>query len=221
MLKCTDIFAVVEKPTDQKGLTKEIKFAHEYVNTQDWVQCDYDYLHSKIEHEFSEKDKQVLKASMEELSQKKLNLVVEIGIARSNEWSSTYFLLNNKSDSTTYLGIDTNPVCKSFVDSWKKPNTHARVIDSSDSEAIYAEIRALGFEEIDLLIIDGNHSADQIYKDFRLADFVRKGGIILFHDTNYHPGPMLIFRCIDPAVYHSQLFYEGEEDWGVGILKKL
>lgn len=221
MLKCTDIYKIVESPSSLLGLTKELRFDSDHLNHLDWISGDFDYLHQKILHEFSEKDKEVLIRSMKELEKCKLELVVEIGIARSNVWSSTFFLLDNKADSLSYLGIDTNPVCKSFVDSWNKPNAHAKVIDSSNTDAIMQEIENLGFKEIDFLIIDGNHSADHIYKDFKLANFVRKGGIILFHDTNYHPGPKLLFECIDPLVYESNLYYVDEEDWGVGTLKKL
>jgi hypothetical protein len=221
MLKCTDVYKTVESTSTIVGLTKELRFASDQLNNLDWVSGDFDYLHQKIAHEFSEKNKEVLLQSMQDLQKEKLELVVEIGIARSNEWSSTYFLLNHKADSLSYLGIDMNPACKNFVDGWNKPNTHARVIDSSDTATIMQEVKNLGFEEIDLLIIDGNHSANHIYKDFVLTEFVRKGGIILFHDTNYHPGPKMIFECIDSNVFEAKLHLIDEEDWGVGTLKKL
>ena len=43
------------------------------------------------------------------------------------------------------------------------------------------------FDEIDIdfLFIDGDHSYEGVKKDFEMySPFVRKGGLIVFHDTN-------------------------------------
>ena len=55
--------------------------------------------------------------------------------------------------------------------------------DSHDPETIEEVTRILGTDEVDFLFIDGDHSYEGVRKDLEVyGDFVRRGGIIAFHD---------------------------------------
>ncbi len=211
---------MIEKETNIFGLTKELVYENVAMNCEDWISCEHDYLHEEIEHEFSDKNKSVLQNLINELEKSKFNSVLEIGIARSNEHSSTYYLLNKKLDETVYIGVDTNPECVDRINNWNKPNTHALNCDSGNFDEINDYLKTLNITELDLFIIDGFHSIDQVYKDFKLASLVRKGGYVLFHDTNYHPGPVTILNCINTELFSIQKYFENEKDWGVAVLKR-
>jgi hypothetical protein len=209
-------------PSTAFGLNRELRFTEKFLNDRDWISSSNDYLHSKIEHEFSDKNKQILGNVIEELkNQGNLQNILEIGIARSFEWSSTYFLLKNKPDHTKYVGIDLNHLCTEALHGWNFPNTYSKIIDSSNFEDIKLYLKTLGIEELDLLIIDGWHSIEQVYRDFKFASMLKKGGYVLFHDTNYHPGPWAITQCADPDIFEAKKYFEGEEDWGVATFKRI
>jgi hypothetical protein len=210
-----------EMPTTIFGLTKEIKFIQEDLNRLDWVSCDKNYLHDTIEHEFSDKNKSILKQTIESLKNDKFKNVLEIGIARSNVHSSTYYLFENKPTDTIYVGIDMNPVVVQWVKEWNSPNAYSYLRNSGDFDGIKQILEDLKIDELDLLIIDGDHSMNQIYLDFKLASLVRKGGYVFFHDTNYHPGPSAILDCVNENLFEKKKYFEGEEDWGVSTFKKL
>ncbi len=60
--------------------------------------------------------------------------------------------------------------------------------DSHDSAAVGKVNIILGNEKLDYLFIDGDHSYEGVRKDFEMySSFVRKGGVIAFHDIAVHP----------------------------------
>lgn len=55
-------------------------------------------------------------------------------------------------------------------------------------------------KNIDIFLIDGDHSYEQVKFDFlNFSPFVRKGGLIIFHDTNYDSilGPVCVVKEIE------------------------
>lgn len=65
-------------------------------------------------------------------------------------------------------------------------NVHLLELDSHKQESIIKIKEILNGELLDLLFIDGDHSINGIKQDFELySPFVRKGGIIAFHDVIY------------------------------------
>jgi len=80
---------------------------------------------------------------------------------------------------------DRNKVIRSWA-----PDAILLPLNSHTRAAVKAVEDSLRGEELDLLIIDGDHSYNGVTKDFTLySPFMRQGGCILFHDINdtlYH-----------------------------------
>jgi hypothetical protein len=202
------------------GLKYELRH-QDSQDDSDWIPCDHDIYHQQITEEFSGKNKSVLDAVIQELKETQFKCIVEIGIARSQEHSSTYHLLKQKPEDTIYVGIDLNSMCINFLEQWNFPNTFTINTNSSNYEEITDKLKQLNIDNIDLLIIDGWHSINQCYNDFKFAHLLRKGGFVLMHDTNYHPGPKVLIECIDENIFETKKYFENEIDWGVGTAKKL
>ena len=207
-------------PTSIYGLKNELKHNNSQ-DDSDWISCEYDIYHQQITEEFSKNNKKVLDDIIQELKKDQFKCVLEIGIARSKENSSTYHLLKQKPENTIYVGIDINGACIQFLEQWNFPNTYTVNTFSSNYEEVLIKLKELNITEIDLLIIDGWHSINQCYDDFKYAKLLRKGGYVLMHDTNYHPGPKILIECIDNDIFETKKYFENEIDWGVGTAKKL
>jgi hypothetical protein len=202
------------------GLKKELRY-NDFRDDEDWISCEYDIYHQQITEEFSKNNKKVLNNIIQELKKDQFKCVLEIGIARSKEYSSTYYLLGQKPEDTIYVGVDISGVCIDFLKQWNFPNTHAVNTYSSNHKEVFRKLKELNITEIDLLIIDGWHSINQCYEDFKYAEWLRKGGYVLMHDTNYHPGPRALMESINPDIFETKKYFEGEVDWGIGTAKKL
>jgi len=141
-----------------------------------------------------------------------LDLYVEIGVDESGPGSFTRTMLSNKRDDAIYLGIDLND--RMYL-STQVPNVHTLQTDSRNQELIRAKITEFN-RPIDLLFIDGQHGVNLVVNDWKYADLVSVGGIVLFHDTNHGCGPRCVMDAIDPEYFDTKYFFEGEKDWGMG-----
>jgi predicted O-methyltransferase YrrM len=97
-----------------------------------------------------------------------------------------------------------------------------------DSKELKAElIKALGNSnaKIDFLMIDGDHTYEGVKADFEIySKFVRKGGVIAFHDIIDTPLHRELFCRVDKfwneikdGKEHDE-FIEGSDWGGIGIL---
>jgi len=202
------------------GLKNELRY-NDSRDNMDWIPCDYDNYHQQITEEFSKNNKKVLDDIINELKINQFKYILEIGIARSKEYSSTYHLLKQKPEDTMYIGIDIDGTCIEYLEQWNFPNTYTINTYSSNHQEIFNRLEVLNIKELDLLIIDGWHSINQCYEDFKYAKLLRKGGYILMHDTNYHPGPKTLIESMNNNIFETKKYFEGEIDWGVGTAKKL
>lgn len=213
-------YQVYSIPTEVFGLTKELHLLGDS-DHRDWIPCEKDYLHHQMICEFSDQDKSVVKNVLEELKETQLKNVMEIGIARSVENSSTLFILEHKGEDTKYVGVDMTQTCVEWAASWGFPNTFPLLENSQNTHIVKHFLEMLNIKELDFLHIDGNHSTSHVYNDFKFAEYVRKGGYVMFHDTNYHPGPSLLLECIDTTKFEIKRYFVDEEDWGVTTLKRI
>jgi len=223
------LFKYEELKSNINGL-KFIPNLLEYDNNNDWIENVYmsnivtniNEKHQKITKEFSEKNKLVLKALIDDLKAKNMfNVILEIGVNRSGEHSSTQFILNNKTKDTKYIGIDMQPGLIASIYS-EQQNNYGLATDSSNYDQILKYINSLGVSKIDLFIIDGWHSVNQVVKDWKFTDILNLNGHVLMHDTNYHPGPYCVYEAIDENYYKKEKHLFSElYDWGVATATKI
>jgi cephalosporin hydroxylase len=149
----------------------------------------------------------------------KTKVIVEIGVARLSgsvlyEHTSTTILINNKNDDTIYIGIDVED--KKFLEK-EKPNVHTIQARSEDYETIKQKFDELGIKQIDFLFVDGWHSVNQVIDELFYVDYVPAGGVIGYHDTNFHPGPSRIINALKPEMFDVRRHCINKIDWGTGF----
>jgi hypothetical protein len=201
-----------EPPSEHLYLTHKPQLVGQD-NDADWISGPYDYLHRKITREFSEANRNILIAAMTCLPYP-IN-IVEIGVNRNGALSSTTSILENKKPDDRYFGIDlSGPQLYGVTGD----NVFTFCGDSGAYEAVLSDMEAHDMRSIDLLVIDGWHSVNQVLKDWNYSDLFNTGSIVLMHDTNYHPGPSLVFDAIDEKKFKKHKFMAGSvEDWGIGM----
>ena len=76
-------------------------------------------------------------------------------------------------------------------------------------------------DKISILFIVGWHSLNAVINDWKYDDMLADDAIVMFHDTNYHPGPAVFMEFIDKKIFKVEKHFQGEADYGVGIAYKL
>lgn len=143
--------------------------------------------------------------------------VVEIGVSRNGMASFTQALLQNKPDHVKYLGIDIND--KTYLDD-KEKNIYTIKESSSNRQTVKDYMKEIGMEKISLLFIDGWHSLNQVINDWMFTELLSEDGIVVFHDTNYHPGPAVFIEAIDHSQYRVEKHFSNQDDYGMAIAYK-
>lgn len=151
--------------------------------------------------------------------------ILEIGLATNDDdgypirQSITYELVSNKPPSTPYLGIDIADH-RCLVN--RGNNMHFLQTYSTDQEAVRKKLKEIKANSISILCIDGDHSVNTVINDFKYSDLVEEGGIIIMHDTNVHPGPVVVVDAIDTNVYKVKKHQTDHKlDWGITVAQKL
>lgn len=118
-------------------------------------------------------------------------IILEIGVntgATLGFWN--HILSKSKTVCPILIGIDIRNNMK-WNTKKSKNNIKLLIGDSIKKETIDKVKTILQNRPIDFLYIDGNHSEKFVASDFQnYSKFVRRGGIIAFHDINNrnHPG---------------------------------
>lgn len=198
----------------EKDLVKDIRY-HEAFDDEDGnqggrIQRDVSYGGSWVE--FTECNRRHLTEQFMSIRDK-CRSVVEIGVCRNGDQSSTWCFLNNKRDDTIYVGIDLDD--KSFLNNTDK-RIHTIRDDSSKTDENILRLKEFGIDEIDFLFIDGLHSINQVYKDWEYTKILSPNGIVGFHDTSEHPGPNLFIRALNTDKWNV-IINCCPEDWGIGF----
>lgn len=144
--------------------------------------------------------------------------VLEIGVSLYDEDKSfTPLLVRGKAPGGVYLGVDTARRDPSVFG----PGAHFLRVSSADQGAVRARLRGLGVDRLDLLVIDGCHSVAGCLNDWRYADLVAPGGVVLIHDSNSHPGPIAVVAAIDRDVFFVEEPLKREVDYGIAVCRRL
>jgi predicted O-methyltransferase YrrM len=141
--------------------------------------------------------------------------ILEIGV-NDYEGCLSRVLIDNKNDETKYLGVDINPV--PFTDAHK--NQFGIQTDSANIDEIMSYANKIGITNFDLIFIDGWHSVNQVLKEWRFTEFLNTDGIVVFHDTNYHPGPKLFIDALDSSKFNIIKCCQVEDDYGIAFVTK-
>ena len=79
-----------------------------------------------------------------------------------------------------------------------------------------------GHQFIDFMFIDGWHSINQVISEWQYWEKMIPNGVMAFHDTNHHPGPVAVLDAIDTNIFTVEYFGRelGISDWGVGVVQR-
>lgn len=191
---------------------------------QNW-QSKYNQIYKKTRvYDFSEPHHEILRYI---LKTNDIKTILEIGVAdvkggkEDPLWknTSTCTIIDNKDKDCVYLGIDWGP--REFVND-PENNVHHLNSDSRDIDKVKNYMTQLGIGEIDLLILDGHHSINNVLAEWEYTQWLSRYGIVVFHDTNYHPGPHLFINNLDTTKWNvtpdaSALANIHTVDWGIGV----
>ena len=213
-MKINNISIEIEKKiTNIHGLTyiPQITNFGENANNEEGLPSTYGYTVEVSRNNF---------LLMEELTKKYAKKsIVEIGVNRNGQNSFTWAMLNNKPKDVIYLGIDIED--KSNINDTKS-NIYTIQANSYNQEQIRNYMKEIKLNEISILFIDGGHSVSDVINDWKYSDILSENGIVVFHDTNYHPGPVVFLEAIDKKIYKVDKFFTNEPgDCGMSVAYKL
>lgn len=198
-----------ELETDIYGLKFKPQLEDKYDNDSDIA-----YFHRGGFTEVSEQNFQLMESLAKEYC---THGVMEIGVSRNGEGSFTRAILNHKPDNVTYLGVDLDD--KTYLNNIDK-KTFTLKESSFNQESVRGYLKEIGMDKISLLFIDGWHSVNAVINDWLYVDMLSDNGIVIFHDTNYHPGPAIFMPAIDETIFKVESYFEGL-DYGMGVAYKI
>lgn len=176
---------------------------------------DNPLINKKVPQEFSPSNHEIIKKEIISMGDK-CKTILEIGIDRNAEKSSTKTILKYKSEDCIYIGVDINP--KEYL---QDKNVHTIQCSSSEYEKIINFIKEkTGRETIDLIHIDGYHSVNQILNDWKFTNNIPNHGTIILHDASDHPGPTELIKSLDTDFWKIKTYFINDpNDWGIAVIK--
>jgi len=215
-----DFVNLKENIVSENGLSKKYDCFQYNDQEYGWYPTDSTAGGRNYNQEFSIDNQEIVKKHLLQSMEKKNKLViVEIGVCRNPyELSSTSIFLDNKRDTDIYIGIDIND--KSHLDNLEK-YIYTICSLSENIEFVFEKIKEIGINEIDILMIDGYHSINQVYIEWEnYTKILASNGIVIIHDTNAHPGPYFLVKSIDTTLYDVYKYLSDVVDWGISVAIK-
>ena len=204
---------ITQQPTQVPGL----KY---FPDLQPWVSNDQDHpvdvnWWELPRLEVSDCNLAVVQQAVAELG---LNLAaaLEIGVNRNGERSMSRIIMDQRPPGSFYLGVDIED--KSYLDD-ETANTWTIQCSSAERERVTDKMRSNGVGVLDLIMIDGWHSVNQCVNDWQFTERLTDHGIVMLHDTNWHPGCIALWDAIDENAWIKQR-YCTENDFGIATFKK-
>lgn len=217
-----DCIKIEKQETNIEGLTcRYIYTENNDLNNSDcpWypVTASQGMGNHNIRTDFSLDNQNIILEYLENIMRKKDKIIIiEIGVSRDSNFenTSTYILTKYKRKQDIYIGIDVDD--KTHLNNIEN-NIHTIRSPSENIEYIMNYIHSLGIETFDIFMVDGNHSLNQVYKEWEYTKYLNKNGIVIFHDTNAHPGPYFITKSIDTNLYEVNKYFNDIVDWGLTV----
>lgn len=125
------------------------------------------------------------------------SLNLEIGMEIGCWYGGSHYLLQSVVPTMLSMDIDYGRLvlAKMLCSSDRSHFIHANSNGPGNVTVVREKLRELGYDCLDLLFIDGNHSYEPCKKDHDLySGLVREGGVIAFHDYRSFPG---VTKCVD------------------------
>ena len=197
-------------PTDVWGLKFFPSLEPECSNDQDvpyteWPGCP----------EVSDCNLEVTRDAVRKLGDK-LKACMDIGVDRNGERSMSRVLLNDRPAGSLYLGIDLDD--RKYLEN-PDTNTWTLQCNSHDQETIRSFLASKGIEKLDLLFIDGWHSVNTTINDWLYTDMLSEHGMVLVHDTNFHPGDIALVEAVDENLFDIHRLCVGR-DSGLTVFER-
>jgi cephalosporin hydroxylase len=142
--------------------------------------------------------------------------ILEIGIGRNGENSFAHVFFQNKKEETKYIGIDIED--RSWLVDYGE-NIYTIQGSSSNYDENVEIFKTMGVEKFDFIFIDGDHSVNQVLRDWEYSNLLNDGGIVGFHDTSHHTGPYLFVRNLNTDIW-DVVDNACPQDYGIGFAIK-
>jgi hypothetical protein len=177
----------------------------------------YEEFYRPVPREFSRANQEVLRQAL--LGVRDLRCIVEIGVQRNPlSESSTGILLRHKPADAVYIGVDIED--KSHLTDTPR-GIYTIKTDSAEHSRIFTLMDRLRLQHIDFLFIDGWHSVNQCVADWKYVERLSPEGVVVLHDTNVHPGPVVLFEAIDEDLFEKKRLCTEGPDWGIAVITKI
>lgn len=200
---------VNELPTNIYGLKFLPQMGNGYDNDKEWESFS-----KRCSVEVSQRNYELVQS----VSQKYMTHgIIEIGISRNGDGSFTQAMLKNKPRDVIYLGVDIED--KTYLNNLDE-NIYTIVESSFNRNSVIDYAKKIGLEKVSILFIDGFHSLNAVINDWQYVELLSDNGIIILHDTNYHPGPTVFVECIDNELFDVEKYFTDMDDYGVTIVYK-
>jgi len=228
----TERWGLIYEPDIDKHPHKGITNGHG--NNADWI--EYGFLNGELTSmqsthhavdrgertQFTTENKVVLGDILDELikNNEQVN-ILEIGVGRSGEDSSSEVIVTKKRKDDIYVGVDNRPAHSKAYDKEDR-NQFICTTDSANVDTVVSFCNDVGAGELNLIFIDGFHSVNQVLKEWEYVKLLAIGGYVGFHDTNFHPGPYCVFDAIDEKVFEKTKYcVDVENDPGIGFARRI
>jgi hypothetical protein len=170
-----------------------------------------------VRQEFSSQNHAILISEIERLGDD-CQCVLEIGVNRFSDVSSTRTILNRKPNHCIYIGVDIDD--KSDLDSVDE--CVYTIKSSSENMHLVEELlRKFDVEKFDLIHIDGWHSVNGVINDWKYVKYLSDWGTVLLHDTSVFPGPFVVYDAVDENLFDKTKYFEFDySDWGISVCRR-
>lgn len=144
-------------------------------------------------------------------------VILEIGVDSRSGISSTKTILRVKKDNTKYIGIDL--LDRTYLEE-EGENIYTISSSLEDYESVEDKLKEIGETEIDLMFADGPKTMTSLLNEWKYWKYMKPNGVMVIHDTNYHPNTVALIEAIDRDIFDVQIYGRDEKDYGISVVTR-